>query len=205
MVLQWGKHTEWGKVPFVSPTSSPRVSILRKADLCGVHQWAPWIQLPVGFSQWRTSEDIGGWGEYEAFILQHLSLLIPLVGGYPKQTFQFLSRGPSLHHSPLPGSGLCSPVLAPSAQGCWLPLLLTQEDYPVPYAFSTASLFHHHIFGPSLASSVSPLPAFPLLTTIVLSVTMSFCLFLCLWFSVLYPMHEWNHMIFYFFQLTYFI
>lgn len=66
-------------------------------------------------------------------------------------------------------------------------------------------MFHYHIFK-SLYPFLSPTP-FPLVTTILLSVSMSFCLFFLfvhLFFSALYPTYEQNHMVLSVFCPTYF-
>ena len=59
--------------------------------------------------------------------------------------------------------------------------------------------FCHHMFDPLLSLPPLPQPPFSLVSAILLSVSMSFCSFICLTCSVLYPTYEWNHMILDFF------
>lgn len=142
----------WVKIFHLSLTPALHTSSIHKADLWGLHQWAPALQLPGGVSKWRTPAGYQrgrrAWGIYSPISFPPN----PLVGWVSPSFRDGLeackSSRPRVHT--LQGSGLCSLFLPlePMGVNC-LPVISPRELFntlPFPYSLPLPHLSKYSVY-----------------------------------------------------------
>lgn len=131
-----------GPLPPVSHTRLHSSPSIRKADLCGLHQWDPWISSsPLGLAS-GGHQDIREEESLGHLFPKFLPFQSPLVDWVSRQPFQFLSARPSPCNPPLQALVFALSSCLFSLGVLTAPVVSAQDNSPIPCDFPTVSLSH---------------------------------------------------------------